>query len=96
MQEAAEGYPHTAVRYRRRAILREGDKITQNESNSSTLMAGVRREYGAPICINIFVLFKRDSLLFFRFFWNAKKVQRDDTCSLFSLWPHCTEDWAPW
>lgn len=46
--------------------------------------------------INIFVLFKRDNLLFFHFFCNAKKVLRDDTCSLFSLWPHCTEDWAPW
>lgn len=43
-QEPAEGYPHTAVRYRRRAVLREGDRITQNESNSSTLLAGVRRE----------------------------------------------------
>lgn len=41
-QEAAEGYPHTAVRYRLRAVLREGGKITPNKSNSSTLLAGVR------------------------------------------------------
>lgn len=83
-QEAAEGYPHTAVSYRLRAVLREGDKITQNESNSSTLLAGVRRGYGASMCINIFISVKRDSLLFFHFS-GMRRRSWEMTRALFSL-----------